>query len=144
MRGIGASRMHDREGPNPQDSVRWTSLKAQDLETVRDQQYIYLTTLGRRTGKTHTVELWFAIANGGIYLSHEGGATDWMRNIQARPRVWARVGSLKFEAEGRVGLRGEEREVGKKALYEKYYGKASREVIDDWFSLSEITLLRPT
>jgi hypothetical protein len=30
---------------------------------------------------------------------------------------------------------------GKVALYEKYYGKASRETIEDWFSLSKLLLI---
>ena len=52
-----------------------------DTAGVANQKYIYLTTRGRRTGNPHTVELWFAIAEGRIYLSHEGPYTDWMKNI---------------------------------------------------------------
>jgi hypothetical protein len=38
---------------------------------------------------------------------------------------------------------GAPRESGKKALYEKYYGPASKEIIDDWFSLSQVIQMSP-
>jgi hypothetical protein len=30
------------------------------------------------------------------------------------------------------------------ALYEKYYGKASKEIIEDWFSLSKLIAVEPS
>ena len=32
------------------------------------EQYCYLTTIGRRTGKAHTIEIWFAAVGDTIYL----------------------------------------------------------------------------
>ncbi|MDA4123724.1 MAG: nitroreductase/quinone reductase family protein [Thaumarchaeota archaeon] len=114
-----------------------------ELEKVRKEKYIYLTTTGRKTGQAHTVELWFAAAPGGVYLSHEGPATDWMKNLKKRSKVAARIGKLKFEAEAEMVGPGPEREEGAKALYEKYYKPATKEVIDDWFSLSQVIRLKP-
>lgn len=111
------------------------------LEPVRKQNYIYLTTKGRKTGKPHTVELWFALAPDGVYLSHEGDATDWMKNVRRRPRVAAKIGKLTFEADAETA-EGAARDEGAKALYEKYYKPASKAVIDDWFSLSEVVRLK--
>ena len=54
-----------------------------------------------------------------------------------------RIGSLNFDADGRIVSDGEAREVGKLALYEKYYGPASKETIDDWFELSTVIELTP-
>ena len=52
------------------------------MEDIKDERFIYLTTIGRTSGKPHTVELWFAFSKGKIYLSHEGDlGTDWMKNI---------------------------------------------------------------
>jgi len=98
-----------------------------------------LTTTGRKTGKQHKVELWFALDNGKIFLSHEGKQTDWMKNIGKKSHVTVRIGSSSLEATAVVAKEGSaSREKGKKFLYEKYYGPASKEVLDDWFELSTV------
>jgi deazaflavin-dependent oxidoreductase (nitroreductase family) len=115
-----------------------------DLEPIRKEQFVYLTTIGRKTAKEHTVELWFALGKEEeVYLSHEGPRTDWMKNLVKHPRVKARIGKQTFEANAKIEKSGSHREEGKKALYEKYYGRASKEKIDDWFSLSEVVRLQP-
>ncbi len=112
------------------------------IDLVKDSQYIYLTTKGRRTGKKHSVELWFAFAAGKVYLSHEGEQTDWMKNMAKSDRVAVRIDSLNFEATARIA-EGSSRESGKRSLYEKYYGPVAKEVIDDWFELSTVMELTP-
>ena len=113
------------------------------IEDLREEKFIYLTTRGRKSGKPHTVELWFAIAGGRIYLSHEGDRTDWMKNLVGHGPVSVRVDGVTSKGDARIAERAA-REAGKKALYEKYYGRASNEVIDDWFSLSTVVEVTPT
>jgi deazaflavin-dependent oxidoreductase (nitroreductase family) len=115
-----------------------------NIEKVKEQQYVYLTTKGRKTGKPHKVELWFAYYGGRVYLSHEGQRTDWMRNALKNERVGVRIGSVEFEAKAKVAAEGSRsREEGARALYEKYYEPAPKEKIDDWFSLSTVIELTP-
>ena len=110
-----------------------------ELEKVASQKFIHLTTSGRRSGKSHTVELWFANRNGKVYLSHEGEETDWMKNIKKNGQVSFEIGGRDFAGKACYLEDGtEEAWIGKVALYEKYYGKATREVIEDWFSLSRL------
>jgi deazaflavin-dependent oxidoreductase (nitroreductase family) len=107
-------------------------------------KFIYLTTIGRKSGRQYTKELWFAKAGRKFYLSHEGDRTDWMKNIAKNPNVSAKIGSITFAAKGRlVPAEDEARETGKKSLYEKYYGPASKDVIDEWFELSTVVELTP-
>jgi hypothetical protein len=109
-----------------------------DASKVANEKYIYLTTRGRKTGNPHMVELWFAIAGKKIYLSHEGAYTDWMKNILKDSRVEFRIGKIQFKGNARIAESGEIFELGKHALYLKYYGKADKDTIDDWFSESTI------
>ncbi len=118
-------------------------MDTKSLEEVKRRNFIYLTTRGRETGKLHTVELWFAFADGKIYLSHEGEHTDWMKNLRKTDSVSARIDGVKFDAKARIVGEGSSRELGKRALYEKYYKPASKEVIDDWFELSTVIELTP-
>jgi len=119
-----------------------TDLSAKSLEDVREK-FAYLTTVGRNSGKNHTVELWFAIASGKIFLSHEGRYTDWMRNMKRNRRVQIRIGKLTLEADAVLLNDGDSKEMGKISLYEKYYGPAPKATIDDWFELSTIVELTP-
>jgi deazaflavin-dependent oxidoreductase (nitroreductase family) len=109
-----------------------------DISRVADEKYIYLTTRGRKTGKPHTVELWFATAAKKIYLSHEGAYTDWMKNILDNNRVEFKIGKILFKGNARIAEGGEAFELGKHALYLKYYGNADEDTINDWFSESTI------
>ena len=113
------------------------------IESVKNNQYLYLTTRGRKTGKPHTVQIWFAYAAGKLYLSHEGAYTDWMKNLEKNEMVTAKIGGMNIQAKAKIVGEGDPREKGKKALYEKYYKPATKEVVDDWFSLSTVIELTP-
>jgi hypothetical protein len=115
----------------------------EDLARVGSQKLIHLTTRGRKTGKTHKLELWFAVINGKVYLSHEGEETDWMMNIRNDERVLFEIGGKEFHGKAHyIEDFTEEAWTGKVALYEKYYGKASKETIEDWFSLSKLISIK--
>jgi deazaflavin-dependent oxidoreductase (nitroreductase family) len=113
------------------------------LETLLKEKLAHLTTVGRKTGKPHRVELWFALGAGRIFLSHEGDYTDWMRNITKNRRVRIQIGTLNVEADATILNEGAPKELGKTSLYEKYYGPAPKATVDDWFELSTIIELTP-
>ena len=113
-----------------------------ELAEVGSAKFIHPTSTGRRTGKPHTVELWFAVNDGKVYLSHEGEETDWMRNIKKNACVLFEISGRNFTGRARyLNDLEDEAWTAKVALYEKYYGKASKEVIEDWFSLSKLLLI---
>lgn len=108
------------------------------MSDVTKAKLAHLTTRGRRTGKPHTVEIWFAASGDVVYLSHEGDYTDWMKNIQKDEKVSLEINGARFEGKARIVSEGESFLIGKHALYLKYYGKADSVVVDDWFSESTI------
>jgi len=112
------------------------------LARVANEKLIHVTTLGRNTIKPHMVELWFAVSRGRLFLSHEGEETDWIKNIRKNGNVTFEIGGRNFNGTAHL-LEDNDEEVweGKVALYEKYYGKASNETIEDWFSLSKLLLI---
>jgi len=71
-------------------------------ETLGEQQwlarwasepYAYLTTTGRRTGRPHRIEIWFAAQDGRVYLLSGGRErSDWVRNLQANAHVTVELG----------------------------------------------------
>ena len=64
------------------------------------EPFLYLTTIGRRTGRPHRIEIWFAVHDGRLYLLAGGRErADWVRNLRANPRVIVELGD-----ETRVGM----------------------------------------
>ena len=88
------------------------------------------------------MELWFAVNDGKVYLSHEDEETDWMRNIKKNAQVTFEISGKNFTGKARyLNDLEDEAWTAKVALYEKYYGRASKEAIEDWFSLSKLLLI---
>jgi deazaflavin-dependent oxidoreductase (nitroreductase family) len=64
------------------------------LNDVAGEDFCYLTTIGRVTGRPHTIEIWFAAHGNAIYmLSGNMDRSDWVRNVMKEPRVEVRFGS---------------------------------------------------
>ena len=110
-----------------------------NLDEIKKEKFVYLTTKGRKSGRDHEVELWFAISDGRVYLSHEGKHTDWMKNLIRDDNVKLKIGSETFNGQAKLTELGSTGRVrGMEALYSKYYGPASKETLDDWFELSSL------
>ncbi len=86
-----------------------------------DDDFCYLTTRGRRTGRPHEIEIWFALDGGSLYLLSGGGdRSDWVQNLRADPAVTVRVRDRTYDATARVVDEGEESEQGRRLVFEKY------------------------
>ena len=67
------------------------------------QDFCYLSTTGRVTGRTHTIEIWFAAEGDTLYLLSGGGdRADWVRNAIADPSVRVRVGDTVWAGRAEV------------------------------------------
>lgn len=63
------------------------------------EPYCYLTTTGRRSGRSRTIEIWFAGSGERLYLlSENGDRSQWVRNIRADPAVLIRLGDETWRA----------------------------------------------
>jgi deazaflavin-dependent oxidoreductase (nitroreductase family) len=92
-----------------------------DLRALANQDFCYLTTTGRVTGRPHEVEIWFAIEGETLYILSGGrDRSDWVRNILRTPEVTVRIGGERFEGRGRVVEDAGEDELARRLLVEKY------------------------
>src|SRR5919199_4076391 len=67
------------------------------------EPYVYLTTIGRRTGRPHRIEIWFAAQDGRLYLMSGGRErADWVRNLQATPQVTVELGDETHAGAARI------------------------------------------
>jgi deazaflavin-dependent oxidoreductase (nitroreductase family) len=92
----------------------------------------HLITTGRRTGKPHRIEIWFAAENGRIYLLSGGrDGSDWVRNLQASPAVSIELGGETRSGTARVLESGTpEDQHARDLLVGKYSGGGNS--LDEW------------
>jgi deazaflavin-dependent oxidoreductase (nitroreductase family) len=66
-------------------------------------QFLYLTTIGWKTGKQHRIEIWFVEYNKRYYLiSERQRQAHWVQNIVHNPKVLFTVGHDTFEGTARI------------------------------------------
>jgi deazaflavin-dependent oxidoreductase (nitroreductase family) len=66
------------------------------------EQYLYLTTRGRKTGLPREIEIWFTELGGRYYVIAEYPTSQWLRNLQASADVQLRIADQRFSATARV------------------------------------------
>jgi deazaflavin-dependent oxidoreductase (nitroreductase family) len=81
-----------------------------------EPQYLYLTTIGRKTGLPREIEIWFVSFDSKYFIlaGHRENA-HWVKNIRANPRVRVRVDDHTFDATARVLDKERDRAVYEKA-----------------------------
>lgn len=100
-------------------------------DTLADEDFCYLTTTGRRTGRPHMIEIWFAAEDGILYMLSGGrDRSDWVKNLIETPRVTIRIAGETFEGEARVVEDTEEDEPARRLLVEKYEKRPGS--LDNW------------
>lgn len=58
-----------------------------------EEHFLYLTTIGRKTGLPRQIEIWFVEHLGRYYMVSEGRErANWVKNLQQAPRVHFSIG----------------------------------------------------
>jgi deazaflavin-dependent oxidoreductase (nitroreductase family) len=89
--------------------------------SLADLDYCYLTTSGRRSGRPHRVEIWFALGQDAVYLLSGGGdGSDWVRNLILSPDVILEIGDDNRKGTARIVTDADEDALARRLLLEKY------------------------
>jgi deazaflavin-dependent oxidoreductase (nitroreductase family) len=97
---------------------------------LADEQYCYLTTTGRVTGRSHEIEIWYALDGGTIYMLSDNHSSDWVRNLRRTPEVTVRIAGETFDGHARIVEDGEEDQLARRLLVEKYERNPGN--LSDW------------
>ena len=118
---------------------------------MESSAFCYLTTRGRRTGRPHTIEIWFVLIGASAYLMAGGrDRADWVRNLTADPEVTLRIGEETWPGRGRVVEAGTDEDAeARRRMLAKYstpgtgdlnsWGRAALVVaidVPEWTSIS--------
>ncbi|MGD9705453.1 MAG: nitroreductase family deazaflavin-dependent oxidoreductase [Acidimicrobiia bacterium] len=80
-----------------------------------------ITTTGRRSGRLHRIEIWFAVEGSTLYvISGNGPGAHWFQNLVAEPSVVVELGGQVRRGRARVVDDAEERHRLGEALGRKY------------------------
>jgi deazaflavin-dependent oxidoreductase (nitroreductase family) len=75
---------------------------AEDLTGLADEDYCYLTTIGRVSGEPREIEIWFGLDGATLYMLSGGrDRSDWVKNLMREPRVSVRIADRTFQGDAR-------------------------------------------
>jgi len=98
---------------------------------VTDDDYCYLTTVGRRSGQPHRIEIWYAADGDILYMLAGGGmSSDWVQNVLADPAVLVEIDGDVRSGRGRILDSGSERERARSLVFAKYTPRYDGDLTD--------------
>src|SRR5713101_324194 len=102
-----------------------------DLKTLAEENFCYLTTTGRVSGRSHTIEIWFALNGQTLYMLSGGrDKSDWVKNALHTPAVQVRIDHTTFSGQARLVNDNEEDALARKLVFEKYVRRSSDDLVD--------------
>src|SRR3712207_6041445 len=94
---------------------------AAKLDALAGEDFCYLTTTGRATGRPHTIEIWFALDGRTLYMLSGGGTkADWVKNVQRSSEVTVRIDAEHFAGRARVVEVAAEDALARQIVADKY------------------------
>src|SRR5215831_13723602 len=102
-----------------------------DLQKLAEEDFCYLITSGRISGRPHTIEIWFAINEQTLYMLSGGrDKSDWVKNALHTPAVQVKINGTIFSGTARLVNGTEEDTLARKIVLEKYAPRSSDDLVD--------------
>jgi deazaflavin-dependent oxidoreductase (nitroreductase family) len=111
--------------------------QTRDMQTLparlAGEEYCYVTTTGRVTGKPHQIEIWFGLNENTVYLLSGGmDKSDWVKNMLKNPSVTVRIAKKDFNATARIVKDNEEEMLARNMLADKYNERNANGSLGNW------------
>ena len=104
----------------------------QRLGALQHHSTLQLTTVGRKTGKRHTVTTWFLVDGDTIYLATLRLQRDWPRNLKKNGRAELDIAGSVFEGQAKQIVDAKRLEHVKALLSKKYWAAW----LGSWFGMA--------
>ena len=103
------------------------------LKSLAKEEYCYLTTTGRVSGRPHEIEIWFGIRDGTLYMLSGGmDKSDWVKNLLKNPSVTVHIAKHVFNATARLVSDEQEDTAARYLLAEKYQEWNEDKSLSEW------------
>ena len=93
----------------------------QHLTSLKDRSTLRVTTIGRKTGRRHTVTTWFLVEGDTVYLVTLRLKRDWPRNLIKNGQVELRMDGELFKGRAKQITNTKQLEHVKALLNQKYW-----------------------
>ena len=100
------------------------------MEALAAENFCYLTTTGRTTGRPHEIEIWFSLEGQTLYMLAGNPNSDWVKNLSQDPAVSVRIADQTSPGKARVVEDAEEDERARSLLVGKYERSPGR--LSNW------------
>ena len=102
------------------------------LSQLSAQEYCYLTTTGRVSGRPHTIEIWFGTYANTLYLLSGSKTSDWVSNLLKDPTVIVQIAKQTFTGTARLVKDKEEERMARYLVAEKYQEWEEGKTLSQW------------
>lgn len=102
------------------------------FSSLAQEDYCYLTTTGRVSGKPHEIEIWFGLQNGTLYILSGSGRSDWVKNLRKNPAVTVRIATHTFAGTARLVTEKGEDTMARYLVARKYHEMDDENTLDEW------------
>jgi deazaflavin-dependent oxidoreductase (nitroreductase family) len=103
------------------------------LARLAGEEYCYVTTTGRVSGRPHEIEIWFGLGGNSLYLLSGGmDRSDWVKNMVKNPSVSVRIGQHTFGGTARMVTDQKEEMLARYLLAEKYQEWEQGKQLSEW------------
>lgn len=113
-------------------SSKNTQAIADLLANLTKEDYCYLITTGRVSGRPHQIEIWFGVQNRSIYMLSGSGKSDWMKNLLKDPNVTVRIAKHDFTGTARIVKNEQEEMMARNMLADKYNERETDGSLSEW------------
>jgi len=117
--------MNDQPDDNPQKIELL-------LSRLKKEDYCYLTTIGRVSGRPHEIEIWFGLQNSIIYLMAGDHGSDWVKNLLKDPKGTVRIAQHHFTGTARLVRDEQEEMMARNLLADKYKEREADGSLSEW------------
>src|SRR5512138_740087 len=109
-----------------------TEDRGNHLGDLKEEEFCYLTTTGRVTGRPHEIEIWFGLHGNTVYMLSGSHTSDWVKNLLRNPSVTIRIGKQSFTGTARLVPEKEEDRLARYLVAEKYHELEADNTLDEW------------
>lgn len=102
------------------------------LSQFSAEDYCYLTTTGRVSGRPHEIEIWFVAQYATVYLLSGSKKSDWVKNLLKDPAVMVRIAKHTFIGTARLVKDGNEDRTARYLIAEKYQEWGEGKTLSEW------------
>ena len=112
------------------------------LSGLAREDYCYLTTIGRVSGKPHEIEIWFGLNHTTLYLMSGDGKSDWVKNLLKNPSVTVRIAKHTFSGTARRVIEDEQEQMlARNMLADKYNEREADGSLSEWAQTALVVVI---